>query len=464
MGRAPKVGKSYVSLSMAAGVTRGAAAPHGSIPEAPASVILMSAEDDPSRTIIPRLMAAGADLARVHILESVVLAGGNETLPSLRTDMAQIAAAADRLGDCRLIVVDPVSAYLGGVDDHRNAEVRGILSPLKAMAERLNAAVVLLSHLSKGGSTNAQQRVIGSIAYVGACRANFLFVKDREDPTGRRVLMLDNGGNLAPPASTLAYRIEDRGEGTRVEWLDDPLPITAEEALAADQAACQASVAPPERREAEGWLAEAFERRPDLGPGDRGRGLCRRRQPEHRPIAPRSVWASSRSRTATALKAQMAMEAPASGRPRSCGSYEDAHPPFEDAPPRKVSNLRSEVSNLRSPNRRDARNRRGVTDGPTIRHRTDPEGVTSAFLGRSVERIGIRPGEPDRAGRCPVHRARRTDIATPQLAGRIVRPRAGVLPQERAAEQWGLRHGSWSDLLSVTFHVGQKAATGPNVP
>ena len=45
--------------------------------------------------------------------------------------MAQIAAAADRLGDCRLIVVDPVSAYLGGVDDHRNAEVRGILSPLR---------------------------------------------------------------------------------------------------------------------------------------------------------------------------------------------------------------------------------------------------------------------------------------------------------------------------------------------
>ena len=157
----------------------------------------MSAEDDPSRTIIPRLKAAGADLSRVHILESVVVAGGGEALPSLRADMAHIAAVADRLGDCRLIVIDPVSAYLGGVDDHRNAEVRGILSPLKQMAERLNAAVVLLSHLSKGGSSNPQQRVIGSIAYVGACRANFLFVKDREDPTGRRVLMLDNGGNLA---------------------------------------------------------------------------------------------------------------------------------------------------------------------------------------------------------------------------------------------------------------------------
>ena len=209
----PKVGKSYVSLSMAAGVSRGAAPPHGSIPDGPASVILMSAEDDPSRTIIPRLKAAGADLSRVHILESVVLEGGNEALPSLRADMAHVAAAADRLGDCRLIVIDPVSAYLGGVDDHRNAEVRGILSPLKKMAERLNAAVVLLSHLSKGGSSNPQQRVIGSIAYVGACRANFLFVKDREDPTGRRVLMLDNGGNLAPPA--LDPGVQHRGSGRR---------------------------------------------------------------------------------------------------------------------------------------------------------------------------------------------------------------------------------------------------------
>jgi putative DNA primase/helicase len=252
----PKVGKSYVSLSLAAGVSRGAAPPHGSVPDGPASVILMSAEDDPSRTIIPRLKAAEADLSRVHILESVVLEGGREALPSLRADMAHVAAAADRLGDCRLIVIDPVSAYLGGVDDHRNAEVRGILSPLKGMAERLNAAVVLLSHLSKGSSANAQQRVIGSIAYVGACRANFLFVKDREDPTGRRVLMLDNGGNLARPAPTLSYSIDDRGEGPRVEWLDAPLPITAEEALAADQAACQVGVAAPERREAEGWLRE----------------------------------------------------------------------------------------------------------------------------------------------------------------------------------------------------------------
>ena len=119
----PKLGKSYVTLAMAAALSRGLPLPMGDRPNRPGSTILMSAEDDPARTIVPRLMAAGADLAKVHILESVVLANGSETLPSLRADIDAITAAAARLGDCRLIVIDPVSAYLKGVDDNRNAVV-----------------------------------------------------------------------------------------------------------------------------------------------------------------------------------------------------------------------------------------------------------------------------------------------------------------------------------------------------
>ncbi len=255
-GGDPKLGKSYATLGLAAAVSRGAPMPHGDVPDGPGSVVLLSAEDDPARVIVPRLKAAGADLSKIHILESIVLADGSEALPSLRADVAAIEAAADRLGDCRLIVIDPVSSYLGGTDDHRNAELRGVLSPLKAMAARLNVAVVLVTHLSKSGGTNGKHRVIGSIAYVGACRANFLFAKDRNDATGRHVLMLDNGGNLAPPAPTLAYIIEDRGDGPRVEWLDEPVAITVDEALAAEQAACQADRAAPERRDAEEWLKE----------------------------------------------------------------------------------------------------------------------------------------------------------------------------------------------------------------
>ena len=190
----------------------------------------MSAEDDPARTIVPRLTAAGADLAKVHILESVILANGSETLPSLRADIDAITAAAARLGDCRLIVIDPVSAYLKGIDDNRNAVLRGVDAPQqagRAAGRRRRAG----QPSDQGGSANGKHRVLGSIAYVGACRANHLFVTDPHDPTGRRVLMLDNGGNVAPPAPTLAYVIEDRGSGPRVEWSDQPVAITVEQAL-----------------------------------------------------------------------------------------------------------------------------------------------------------------------------------------------------------------------------------------
>ena len=137
-----------------------------------------------------------------------------------------------------------------------------MLSPLKAMAERLNVAVVLVSHLSKGGGTNGKHRVIGSIAFVGACRANFLFVKDRNDTTGRRVLMCDNGGNLAPTAPTLSYVIEDRTDGPRVEWHDEPVAITVDEALAAELEAGLNAEQAAERCECDKWLRDTLARGP----------------------------------------------------------------------------------------------------------------------------------------------------------------------------------------------------------
>ncbi len=246
----PKLGKSFVTTALAANVSRGAPNPGDDrSPAGPGSVVLMSAEDEPARTIVPRLKAAGADLSRVYILESVYLSDGTEALPSLRTDIEAIEQAITSADDCRLVVIDPVSAYLGGTDDHRNGELRGVLSPLKALAERHGIAVVLVTHLNKASGTNPRYRVTGSIAYVGACRANFLFARDKDDPTGRRVFMLANGCNLAPDPPTLAYRIEDRGDGPAVEWEAEAVAITVEAALQpadpvgderrAEQAACK---------------------------------------------------------------------------------------------------------------------------------------------------------------------------------------------------------------------------------
>jgi hypothetical protein len=257
----PKLGTSFVTLALAGAVSRGVPLPLDHRLRVPGSVILMSAEDDAARTIVPRLKAAGANLGKIHILEAVVLEDGTEALPRLRTDVERIGDAVSGLGDCRLVVIDPVSAYLGGVDDHRNAELRGVLSPLKRLAEQLNFSTVLVSHLNKGASVNGKHRVTGSIAYVGACRANFLFVRDRGDPTGHRVLMLDNGCNLAASVPTLAYRIEDRGDGPTVEWEADPVPITAEEALRAET---EDRNDHSEERECDRWLRDTLAAGPIL--------------------------------------------------------------------------------------------------------------------------------------------------------------------------------------------------------
>ena len=144
------------------------------------------------------------------------------------------------------------------MDDNRNAAVRGVLSPLKNLAERMGAAVVLVSHLNKGASANGKHRVSGSIAYVGACRANFLFVPHPRDPAGRRVLMLDNGGNVAPLAPPLAYTIEDQsGRGPQVIWSDEPVTVTVDEALRV-RAEMPARDEGPELRECEKWLKETL--------------------------------------------------------------------------------------------------------------------------------------------------------------------------------------------------------------
>jgi RecA-family ATPase len=166
----PKLGKSLSALAIAAAVSRGQALPMDLAPPGPASVILMSAEDDAERIINPRLMAAGADRARVYILQSIISTESTpksgerepritERPPSiLAHDIETIEAAAAGLGDCRLIVIDPVTAYLSGIDDHRNTELRGVLWPLKAMAERLNAAVILVTHMSKRSESGQAPR------------------------------------------------------------------------------------------------------------------------------------------------------------------------------------------------------------------------------------------------------------------------------------------------------------------
>ncbi len=243
----PKLGKSLAALSLIAAVSRGGPLP-GSGADGPAlaargSAILLSGEDDRARTIVPRLLAAGADMGRVKIIRSMLEPGfrgfdggptarvpARERRPTLAAqDLAAIELGAAELGDCRLIVFDPITAFLAG----RNADVRGMLAPLQDMAERLGATVLLINYHSKHGAsgTNGKYRVLGQIGYVGVCRANFMFLADPDDPTGVRRLMLDNGCNLGPPQPGLAYIIRDEGAAEFVEWLPETIDLDADAGL-----------------------------------------------------------------------------------------------------------------------------------------------------------------------------------------------------------------------------------------
>jgi len=241
----PGLGKTQVAASIASIVTKGGLWPveGGRCPIG--SVLFFSAEDDAADTLRPRLEAAGADLARVHVVESVIAGytGEGNATPrffSLQRDLAALEQKLVELMDVALVVIDPISAFLGeGIDSHKNSEVRGLLAPLSELAARHNAAFTGISHLSKSGGAPALMRVMGSLAFVAAARAAYLVTADAQDSTRRLLLGLKN--NLAPDTSGLAFRIEPVSisstdgpiETSRVVWDSEPVCITADEAIQA---------------------------------------------------------------------------------------------------------------------------------------------------------------------------------------------------------------------------------------
>lgn len=257
----PGLGKSQLAASMASIVSRGGHWPVDRSTCEQGSVVFLSAEDDAEDTIKPRLEAAGADVANCYILDAVqdVTRDGDAVIRAfnLKTDIARLSALLDDLGDVALVVIDPITAYLGGTDSHNNAEVRALLAPLGEMAARHGVAVIAVSHLNKSGSGEALMRVTGSLAFVAAARAAYLVARDQDDPNRRLFLPIKN--NLGNDSTGLAFRVEsytldDGIETSRVMWESEPVTVTADEVMSP-------CIDPEERSatdEAEDWLREVL--------------------------------------------------------------------------------------------------------------------------------------------------------------------------------------------------------------
>ena len=168
-------------------------------------------------------------------------ADGRRRSLNLQHDLDLLEKKVAEIGDVALVIVDPVSSYLGKTDSHKNSEVRGVLEPLSEMAERTRVAILSVTHFSKAGANNttkALHRFIGSIAFTGAPRAAFAVIEDGEDASRRLFLHAKN--NLAQAPQGLAFRLEQClvGNGilaSRIFWDADPVAITANEALAAER-------------------------------------------------------------------------------------------------------------------------------------------------------------------------------------------------------------------------------------
>ena len=119
-------------------------------------VLLLSAEDDAADTIRPRLDAHDANVENIHILESITYVDGDghqESKLATLLDVEPVELWMRRHPDCRLIIIDPITAYLGDADSHKNAELRALLTPWAKLAADCGVAVVAISHLTKNSST-----------------------------------------------------------------------------------------------------------------------------------------------------------------------------------------------------------------------------------------------------------------------------------------------------------------------
>jgi hypothetical protein len=224
----PGKGKSVISVDLAARVTVGTSMPGETLGRAPAGVVVLSAEDGLADTIRPRLEAAGGDSSRVVALDAVRLPSGACRMPTL-ADVENLREAISAV-KARLVVVDPVMAYLGSKDGHKDQDVRSLAHPIAHLAEETGAAVLLIRHLTKGEKASPIYRGGGSIGIAGAARSVLLVAEDRED-SGLRVLASVKS-NLSASPSSLTYRLIPENDVVRVSW-QGAVNVTAAALLAA---------------------------------------------------------------------------------------------------------------------------------------------------------------------------------------------------------------------------------------
>ena len=250
------LGKTTISLELGARLSRGQLA--GELRETSAGVLVASAEDSTSSTLVPRLIAAGADLGRVSFASA-----WRDGLAGSLAFPADVSGLADAIREtsARLVIIDPLSAHLEGhVNSWRDQDVRRALAPLARLAEETVCAVVLIAHLNKSGAGEALLRVGGSVGIHAAARAVLIVARDPDAPDGPTRILASAKSNLGAEPAALRFRVEGREIVTQAGESISTSGITWEgeaAGLSADQLVQQLDPDERgERAEASEWLRD----------------------------------------------------------------------------------------------------------------------------------------------------------------------------------------------------------------
>ena len=245
------MGKTFAVCDIAARVTTGGEIPFGGGEcFRQGKVLMISAEDDADDTIVPRFAELGGDLSRLAFLSPE-----SEDQFSLAA-LELLSRSLDQMGDdVRMVAIDPPTSFLGSVDDHKNAELRGLLTPLRRWAIQRNVALIMVTHINKGAANNvdAMARVMGSAAWVQAVRAAHMFCADPDDK--KRSLFMTLKVNNAKKPKGLSYQIEEtKDDMAIIKW-------TGEVEMSADEAMNNKEMKKPRSKDAKDWLIDMFTRR-----------------------------------------------------------------------------------------------------------------------------------------------------------------------------------------------------------
>lgn len=205
----PGTGKSWFTMFLAACVTTGASLPHSAHRTEQGRVVILSAEDDVEDTIVPRLEDCGGDKACAHVIRGTK----QGKMFNLAEDLDRLRAYLQAKNGVRLIIVDPISAYIGTgtkVNSHKDTDVRGILSPVVKLAKDFDVTIIGVMHLNKSQDLGAIYRVSGSMAFVAQARSVWLMKQEDREGEDRTLRYFSPvKANLSAVQEGLVWRVKD---------------------------------------------------------------------------------------------------------------------------------------------------------------------------------------------------------------------------------------------------------------